>query len=56
MMTVQDYLRPQQWMREEGGPFYAQLRRRLEGAIAEGLLGPDMAIPPSAVAAGLRAW
>lgn len=44
--TPADFLRPAGWLSEDGGPLYAQLRRRIEAGIDTGVLGPDTALPP----------
>lgn len=41
-----DFLHPAAWLTEEGGPLYAQLRRRIEAGIGSGVLAPDTALPP----------
>jgi len=45
-VTPADFLRPAAWLTEDGGPLYAQLRRRIESGIDAGTLGPDTALPP----------
>ncbi|ETX27350.1 GntR family transcriptional regulator [Roseivivax isoporae] len=45
-MSVTDFLRPEGWLGEGGGPRYVQLRRRLEEGIAAGLLPPESSLPP----------
>ncbi len=52
-MTVVEYLRPDQWLRDAEGPRYVQLRKRLEEAIASGLLAPDAPLPPEREIAAL---
>lgn len=45
-MTAIEFLRPEHWLGESGGPRYVQLRRRLEEAIASGVLPPNSSLPP----------
>lgn len=45
-MTIADYLRPERWLNPTAGPLYVQLRKRIEAAIASGLLPPESALPP----------
>ncbi len=45
-MTIADYLRPERWLNPTAGPLYVQLRKRIEAAIASGLLAPESALPP----------
>lgn len=45
-MTITEFLSPALWMRRDGGPRYVQLRRRLEEAIAQGILPPAASLPP----------
>lgn len=45
-MTAIEFLRPQHWLGESGGPRYVQLRRRLEEGIETGILPPNSSLPP----------
>ena len=45
-MTVDEFLRPEGWMGQHGGPRYVQLRRRLEEGIETGVLPPNSSLPP----------
>ncbi|MCY1125643.1 GntR family transcriptional regulator [Frigidibacter sp. RF13] len=45
-MTVIEFLQPEDWLSDEGGPLYVQLRKRLESGIASGFLAHDMPLPP----------
>lgn len=45
-MNVAEFLLPEGWLSEDGGPLYVQLRKRIETGIASGFLAPDMPIPP----------
>lgn len=45
-MTIEDFLRPGDWLSGGNGPRYLKLRRRLEEAIAGGHLGPGFPLPP----------
>ena len=45
-MTVTEFLLPESWLVDEGGPLYVQLRKRIESGISSGFLAPDMPIPP----------
>lgn len=45
-MNVVDFLRPEGWLGEKGGPRYVQLRRRLEEGIETGVLAPNASLPP----------
>lgn len=45
-MSVVDYLRPEGWLGETGGPRYVQLRQRLESGIESGVLPPNSSLPP----------
>nr|WP_321443720.1 GntR family transcriptional regulator [uncultured Cohaesibacter sp.] len=44
-MTVEDYLRAGDWLSKKAGPLYVLLSRRIEQAIAMGLLLPDHSLP-----------
>lgn len=45
-MNVVDFLQPEGWLGEAGGPRYVQLRRRLELGIETGVLPPNSSLPP----------
>lgn len=45
-MQAAEFLRPDGWLAESGGPRYAQLRRRLEEGIDTGVLRPNSSLPP----------
>ncbi|MCI5110729.1 MAG: GntR family transcriptional regulator [Marivita sp.] len=45
-MSVVDFLRPEGWLGESGGPRYVQLRQRLESGIESGVLAPNSSLPP----------
>jgi len=45
-MSAVEFLRPEHWLGENGGPRYVQLRRRLEEAITTGVLPPNSSLPP----------
>lgn len=45
-MTISEFLHPEHWLRKDAGPRYAQLRRRLEAAIAQGVLVANTSLPP----------
>lgn len=45
-MKIAEFLQPDAWLQKDAGPRYAQLRRRLEHAITQGLLPADVALPP----------
>ncbi|MDJ0824409.1 MAG: GntR family transcriptional regulator [Rhodobacter sp.] len=45
-MSIADFLDPGRWLSSAAGPRYLQLRRRIEAAIAEGLLPPNAPLPP----------
>ncbi|MEL7213397.1 MAG: GntR family transcriptional regulator [Pseudomonadota bacterium] len=45
-MNVVEYLRPEGWLGEAGGPRYVQLRQRLESGIESGVLPPNSSLPP----------
>jgi len=53
MTDVAAYLLPHDWLREDAGPLYVQLRRRIEAGIRDGLLADDMPIPPEREIASL---
>ncbi|WP_204115315.1 GntR family transcriptional regulator [Shimia biformata] len=45
-MTITEFLAPDQWLDQHGGPRYVQLRSRLEAAIDAGILPPNSSLPP----------
>lgn len=45
-MSVTAFLHPDGWLRPDAGPRYAQLRRRIQDAIAQGVLPPNAPLPP----------
>lgn len=45
-MNALEYLRPEGWLAETGGPRYVQLRQRLESGIESGVLPPNSSLPP----------
>ena len=45
-MTISTFLQPEDWLRPDAGPRYAQLRRRLQDAIADGILAANASLPP----------
>ena len=45
-MNAAEYLRPEDWLSNGGGPRYVQLRRRLEDGIDTGILPPNSSLPP----------
>ena len=45
-MSVTEFLRPEGWLGETGGPRYVQLRHRLERGIESGVLPPNSSLPP----------
>ncbi len=45
-MSAVEFLRPDAWLRDSGGPRYVQLRRRLEEGIETGILPPNSSLPP----------
>ena len=44
-MTVEDFLRPGEWLSKKTGPLYAVLSRRIEKGIEQGLLLPGHSLP-----------
>lgn len=52
-MNAAEFLRPDAWLAESGGPRYAQLRRRLEQGIGTGVLPPNSSLPPERELAGI---
>ncbi|MEM9430033.1 MAG: GntR family transcriptional regulator [Pseudomonadota bacterium] len=45
-MSAVEFLRPEGWLIDSGGPRYVQLRRRLEQGIGTGVLPPNSSLPP----------
>ncbi len=45
-MSVVEFLKPEGWLGENGGPRYVQLRQRLETGIESGVLPPNSSLPP----------
>ena len=45
-MSAVEFLRPDDWLSESGGPRYVQLRRRLVEGIGNGTLPPNSSLPP----------
>lgn len=45
-MNAVEFLRPEGWFGEAGGPRYLQLRRRLHLGIETGVLSPNSSLPP----------
>ncbi|MXY33755.1 MAG: GntR family transcriptional regulator [Boseongicola sp. SB0664_bin_43] len=45
-MNATEFLRPEGWLGEAGGPRYLQLRRRLQLGIETGVLPPNSSLPP----------
>ena len=45
-LDVREYLKPSNWFKENSGPRYVQLRRRLEQGIRDGVLQPNVLLPP----------
>lgn len=45
-MNAIEFLRPEAWLSDNGGPRYVQLRRRLEEGIGTGVLPPNSSLPP----------
>lgn len=46
MVYYEDFFNPEQWLSDQGGPRYLQLKRRLETAISERILSPGTMLPP----------
>lgn len=44
-MTIEDFLKPADWMDTAQGPRYVQLRRRLEDSISTGVLSANAPLP-----------
>ncbi|HCQ64504.1 MAG TPA: GntR family transcriptional regulator [Rhodobacteraceae bacterium] len=45
-MSIAVFLEPEDWLKPDAGPRYTQLRRRLQDAIAKGILAPNASLPP----------
>jgi GntR family transcriptional regulator len=45
-MSISEFLKPEHWMNSGSGPRYVQLRKRIEKGIENGLLEPNMSLPP----------
>lgn len=45
-MSAIEFLRPEGWLDESGGPRYVQLRHRLESGIESGVMPPNSSLPP----------
>ena len=45
-MSTVEFLRPDGWLIDSGGPRYVQLRRRLEQGIDTGVIAPNSSLPP----------
>lgn len=45
-MGAAEFLRPADWLSEDGGPRYVQLQRRLKDGIETGRLAPNSSLPP----------
>ena len=45
-MNAAEFLRPEGWLGEAGGPRYLQLRQRLQLGIETGVLPPNPSLPP----------
>lgn len=45
-MKIAEFLQPESWLRQDAGPRYAQLRRRIEEAVKQGILQPNASLPP----------
>jgi GntR family transcriptional regulator len=52
-MSITAFLNPEHWMQDSSGLLYVQLRRRIEEAIATGVLAPDSPLPPEREIAAL---
>lgn len=50
---VTEFLRPNDWLNQNNGPRYVQLRQRLEAGIALGVLLPNSSLPPEREIAGI---
>lgn len=45
-MSVSAFLEPTDWFRDDGGPRYVQLRKRLSDGVSQGILSPGSPLPP----------
>lgn len=45
-MSAIEFLRPEGWLDESGGPRYVQLRHRLKSGIESGVMPPNSSLPP----------
>ncbi|MEM0947281.1 MAG: GntR family transcriptional regulator [Pseudomonadota bacterium] len=45
-MSIAEFLLPNGWLRPDAGPRYAQLRRRIQEAIDQGVLPASASLPP----------
>lgn len=45
-MSAAEFLVPDAWLNQSGGPRYVRLRRRLEEGIESGVLPPNSSLPP----------
>ena len=45
-MNYREVFSPSNWLLEQGGLRYLQLKRQIENAIADGLLPPGIPLPP----------
>ena len=45
-MVYEDFFDPKEWLADQGGPRYIQLKQRLERAISERFLPPGTMLPP----------
>jgi GntR family transcriptional regulator len=52
-LSAVEFLRPNGWLSESGGPRYVQLKRRLEEGIGSGVLPPNSSLPPERELAGI---
>ena len=52
-MTIIEFLLPEEWLSNDAGPLYVQLRKRIEAGIRSGFLAADMPIPPEREMAGI---
>ncbi|MBT6532846.1 MAG: GntR family transcriptional regulator [Marinovum sp.] len=45
-MTITNFLAPDLWLREDGGPRYLQLRQRISDSVDQAVLSPGNPLPP----------
>ena len=45
-MTITNFLAPDLWLREDGGPRYLQLRQRISDSVDQAVLSPGKPLPP----------